>query len=207
MSFSLRPMVHPRSVPYGYSNYIGNMSLPPTTAQRGVPFNARQASAETSADNPPVAGPASIFAPRQMPVDQSGRLTTLADLYSMYNQYLGRNPVLGTEAGGAAEGWVNPATGERQGRVGLPFTVALNQIRGSQEAKNRIAAGVAPRNMDPFTGTENRGGASTGTLWYAKGGTIREPVFGVGMMSGKHYMMGEAGPEKVIPFRPPNRGR
>lgn len=132
-------------------------------------------------------------------------MTTMADIYSMYNQYLGRDPIAGEEVGGAAEGWVNPATGERQGRIGLPFNVALNQIRFSQEAKNRIAMGGRPKNMNPYTGVENTNGTSNGTLWYAKGGVIKEPVSGVGMKTGKHYMMGEAGPERVTPMRPPKR--
>ncbi|HET7713837.1 MAG TPA: hypothetical protein VFK94_06380 [Patescibacteria group bacterium] len=200
-------MTYPRTIPFGREGFANpTIAKPPTPKERGIKFEPKEASAETTMDNPPGAGPASIFAPIQTPSDQADRTTTLADLYSMYNQYLGRNPIFGEEAGGAAEGWVNPETGERQGRMGLNFTTSLNQIRGSQEFKNRVAAGFRPKNMDPFTGKVNPNPTTSGTLFYAKGGTIKEPVFGTGLMSGKHYMIGEEGPEKVTPIsRPPKR--
>jgi len=35
---------------------------------------------------------------------------------------------------------------------------------------------------------------------YASGGVIREPVAGIGLNTGSHYLMGEAGPEMVVPL-------
>jgi len=41
--------------------------------------------------------------------------------------------------------------------------------------------------------------ALTGGM-FATGGIISEPIFGVGMTTGKNYLMGEAGPERVQPL-------
>jgi hypothetical protein len=80
------------------------------------------------------APPASTAAPR---------LTTLADIYFFYNNYLGRDPEWGVEAGGAAE-----AEG---GRIGKTYDDVMKEISNSEEARNRLAAGYKPP-KDPATG-------------------------------------------------------
>lgn len=200
MAFEVRPMTHPRSIGIGYQGFTGNVATPPTMRQRGIGFTPQTASGELTADNPAGAGPSSIFAPIQTPASDVGRKTTLDDVYSFYNQYLGRDPVFGKEVGGAAEGSA-PGTGTT-GRLGNSFTSVLNQVRGSQEFKDRVSQGLRPTSRNPFTGKTG----APGTLSYAKGGEIDEKVVGTGQETGRRYVIGEAGPERVTPIGPPTEG-
>ena len=61
-----------------------------------------------------------------------------------------------------------------------------NAITGGNISAQQAAAG--PRAMGPG-----------GIAIYKSGGRIPEPVLGVGMHSGQHYLFGEAGPEHVVP--------
>lgn len=51
-----------------------------------------------------------------------------------------------------------------------------------------------------FTGFTPSSGGSSGSVAFAKGGVLEEPVVGVGLNSGKKYTLGEEGPEAVVPL-------
>ena len=56
------------------------------------------------------------------------------------------------------------------------------------------------------TGQPYRGKTMISVQKMAAGGLITEPIFGIGQNSGKGYLMGEAGPERVTPGTGPANG-
>lgn len=68
------------------------------------------------------------------------RLTNIDDLYFLYNNYLGRDPVWGVEVGVPNDA-----------RLAMPYDQVVNDISNSEEAKLVSGAGWKPP-KDPYTG-------------------------------------------------------
>jgi hypothetical protein len=98
-------------------------------------------------------------------------------------------------------GWIKSVVGAKS--VFQQFVTGvltgLAQI-GEKLAGEAVIAGV----LSAITG--GAGGGFVGILnslsgfRFADGGILTEPVMGVGMSSGRSYMMGEAGPERISPL-------
>lgn len=116
-----------------YNTYLGRDPVfgQETQGWLGKPYNAvmQQVSQSPEANavrNPPPPAPVaavnqvSNFQQSERAENPPGRTTTLDDIYSMYNQYLGRDPVFGSET---------------QGRVGQNYNSTMQDIMNSDEAR------------------------------------------------------------------------
>jgi hypothetical protein len=74
-----------------------------------------------------------------------------------------------------------------------------NGWSGSPDQKDYIDRAIAASAAFNANSRPNDGSGSHQTLTYAEGGTIAEPVIGIGMHSGKRYLLGEKGTETVTP--------
>lgn len=113
------------------------------------------------------ATPASPAAPRPTtpttptaPAAAPPRLTTVQDIYALYQNYLGRNPVWGKEVGIPNDP-----------RIGATFSSVLNAIMNSPEAKMVAAAGWRPP-KDPHTGLP--AGQAAAPTYPGTPGAVRE---------------------------------
>jgi len=102
-------------------------------------------------------------------------------------------------------GWNNLADNPTSTAFGIPQFIASTArqygVLGSTSPVAQITAGM--RYIQDVYGTPANAYAkwlSRSPHWYAHGGLITEPIWGVGR-SGRSYMFGEAGDETVIPGR------
>lgn len=88
----------------------------------------------------------------------------------------------------------------------LDSTWASVGFRKTSDVQTQIAAGLAYiKRVYGSPLAAYSAWLSRSPHWYAQGGIIPEPVFGIGSRSGESYVFGEAGPERVSPLR--DKGR
>jgi tape measure domain-containing protein len=79
-----------------------------------------------------------------------------------------------------------------------PVRSALSTVTGGL-----IRSAPAPVTPAPVGPTSRvQAGRLAGTIAMARGGIVREPVTGLGTRTGRRYLIGEAGPERVSPLLP-----
>ena len=74
---------------------------------------------------------------------------------------------------------------------------------------SRSSGGIVNNPNIRYVGRSSNGG-NRYTMTMASGGIIEEPIWGMGLNSGRNYLMGEAGPEVVTPMnkmKPQKAGR
>ena len=97
-------------------------------------------------------------------------------------------------------GQMMPSTFQEYMKAGM--TNILNPVDNLVSSIRYISAQFG----NPQTLMQKTGLGTSSYKGYATGGLLTEAIAGVGLTSGQHYMMGEAGPEMVVPLSQMGRG-